>query len=281
MLSVTIWRRTLDPVILAAARLASDVIGGGAPTTVEQALDKGRDTVYDVFVVQLPGASFVLKRCPDEREADVYRAWFTGGGLPVPTLRAHVVSDDVNWLALEHLEGTQPRDPSTHGRAGEALAAVHAEFWGARPGVGLASRWEEDASAIGDESVSAVARELAARASEVPGTLGHGDFEPANVVMSRTRAGIVDWTQAAPRPYFLDLARYGYLRGDDRQPQLNLQDRAAFLSSYRASLASLVPDEERFGRDVLLGQAALFMQQVAAGDDNARQDLFRVVHELS
>lgn len=149
-------------------------------------------------------------------------------GVPCPEVCAVVAGEGYDVMLLEHVAGARlselPEAASMAAACGEVLAAVHevavAGFGNIEPtGRGVSDsleQWFVDdfeprfraASAVVDSDARAVIEQIwseldAARPllRQSAGSLAHGDFSPANLLVDRGRvAGLVDWESAKAGP---------------------------------------------------------------------------------
>ncbi len=207
---------------------------------------------------QLPAARGVKPEavCDPGRETWVYESVLAGDGVAdAPRLLSSgTLADGGRWLLLEwagSVDLGQVGDRAVWSEAAARLARMHA--WGEARVDGLvrgsALRWDDPALHLmwarrARDSYAGEKRDplaplwdryatVAERVAALPGTLVHGDLNAANVLVTRSPAGMrirfIDWETAGVGPGLLDLASLT----SGRLPE---KHRAAMLAAYRANL---------------------------------------------
>lgn len=185
-----------------------------------------------------------------EREAERARAAYAAGA-PSPAVLEVLAADDRFGVMFEYVQGpsmlqAMTEDPSRAPDLVRDLARAHAELHGL-PGEGLPPQREHLSRRIALSPLNHRLRTtvLAALAKLPDGdALCHGDFRPANVLLSSSGASIVDWFDAVCGHPAADVARtllllqYSKACGD------------AVIETTRSDLTALYLQEYRSVREV-------------------------------
>lgn len=173
-------------------------------------------SVYEgVWDVTADGARYILK-CAKEREAEVYRTFFTPPRSYAPALLGSTEWGGEEYLLLEYIAGEnlQRCTRAKLDAAIGALALMQSDFWQtaspAEAGLNFAESFSQRkkrrdflASALLEKHYD----EYLGLYERLPRTLCHDDLLPFNVIVSAGRAVFIDWEAGGILPYPASLAR--------------------------------------------------------------------------
>jgi uncharacterized protein (TIGR02172 family) len=154
-----------------------------------------------------------------QREFTISRA-IHGAGLPVPAVYEVIEVDGRPGIVFEHVHGHSlvkdvERKPWTLFAAARLLAELHARLHQCPAPAGLPSQrdqiahWVNRAPGVSDEHRDKARCHLA----QLPdgGCVCHGDFHPANILLTAKGPVIIDWSTATRGHPLADVARTSVL----------------------------------------------------------------------
>ena len=163
----------------------------------------------------------------------------TNAGLEVPRFHGTIRVAGRLGLVYEHIEGPSMLEmvlarPWTAWRMGRELARLHAAMHDA-DGTPLPDIRQAMALAIGRVAAADVRDAALRRLDELPdaSSVLHGDFHPANVLMTDAGPRIIDWLTAASGPAAADVARTLLLLRDTPLPRGMAPARRATVTMLR------------------------------------------------
>lgn len=219
------------------------------------------------------------------REVVAYSKFLREGDTGAPAFYGAIRDASSTTLLLERIEGTelyQLGDPEAWFAAARWLARLHARFHDATKATGLLDRdraWYEmrwqralEVADRSDEGSDARVAMLEAdyfgavdRLLELPRTIVHGEFYPANILVQSSPKGPrirpVDWEMAGLAPGVLDLAALVAGRWSEAQ-------RDAMTRAYRdATAAGAAGDDTAFRRSLDDARLVLAVQWLGWAED--------------
>ena len=244
-----------------------------APDAVCRFIDRRWNKVYDVYLVEKSGETYLLKMVKDRREASAHEAYFSGKSFAVPKLHRVIENTDGTFCLLyDYLDGTDAVGCSSEDAAhvGSALAEIqrHHLCAGGQTDQArwyfdryLSSNWKKFRKYL--EEYETTWKDAEARFYEAPQSLVHDDLLPINVLLGHGGPVIIDWATTGVYPYFLDLARFAYVHSDSVGPLLPARSAEAFLAAYYEGM-KLSPafdlDMGTFRRDVTISALYQYIQ---------------------
>lgn len=168
---------------------------------------------YDVWKVENEEEAAVLKRVSPE-ELAVYQVFFPEGGGGVPRIYGSVEYGNEIYMLMEFIEG-ETMSRCTREKlqlALDCLIQIQEAFWGNTELTNLCWNFEKRYAArekrlpYMDDLSEAYQAYLEADCS-IPRTLCNDDLLPFNVLISKTRAVMIDWEYAGILPYPCSIAR--------------------------------------------------------------------------
>ena len=183
-------------------------MGYPAPVSVTQFPNEEEGGFYQVWRVDYPGGSYVLKKAKGTEKA-LYSTYFSEACSYAPRLIASASLDRDDYLLLEYIPGNNlmrcSRDSLT--RTLDALIAMQDRYWGANmPQQALTSRRNRQ-QYLSDRRLEQAYSAFLEDCCAVPATLCHDDLLPFNVIDRGNRAVFIDWEVGGILPYPAPLAR--------------------------------------------------------------------------
>ena len=172
------------------------------------------DSSYDVWLIECQDARYVLK--PFKKfEPEIHSAFLSGSAY-APRILAKTHYDGCGYLLMEYADGEAimrfDRDSLT--KALDALISLQREHWDAKIGLDLGFNFERAldhrisrGKYLLDSQLEEAYAEFLKQFKSLSRTLCHDDLLPFNVLVSDTKATIVDWELAGILPYPTSLAR--------------------------------------------------------------------------
>ena len=193
------------------------------------------DSYYDVWLVECGDARYVLKPCKNF-EAQIYSAFFSGNVSYAPRLLAKTDLDGQGYILMEYAPGEAVMrfDRPSLIKAIDALVCLQNDNWNTtdsgRLGFDFEKALEHRISRgkyLLDDELEAAYADFLEQFKSLPRTLCHDDLLPFNVLVSDTKATIVDWELAGVLPYPTSFARliahceesddaFFYMKNDDK-----------------------------------------------------------------
>lgn len=170
---------------------------------------------YAVWKVCIDGKNYVLKQAK-EYEAEVYSVFLKNIPTGVPQLYAAADDHGKTYLLMEYIPGENLRVCSRPGLvlALDALIAIQDFYWEKhafdRAGYCYEKSLPERINRgkyLNDPELEKAYETYLKLYSTLPRTLCHDDLLPFNVLVTDTRAVIIDWEYAGMLPYPTALAR--------------------------------------------------------------------------
>lgn len=174
------------------------------------------DGLYDVWKVETPDASFVLK-CANECEFEAYKSFFEANPCYAPKLFGTTAYDGKNFILIEYIDGenlVRCRRESLRA-ALDALIKMQSDYWENAEFASCCQSFDKAlahcqnrAKYLFDAELERVYAEFLRIYQEIPRTLCHNDLLPFNVIVeNEKRAAFIDWEVCGILPYPASLAR--------------------------------------------------------------------------
>lgn len=179
---------------------------------------EGVDTVYNVYKIITDKETYILKKS-DDYEIEVYEKFLVDKNLPVPTLKGWTCVDNIKWILIEYIYGTDLRKfnkDMAYGCA-ESLSRIFNIYWQEdnseenkldnrfeRYWARINKRYE---CLINEPRLSSAYNVFLDRQLVCPRTLCNGDLLQYNVIDSNRGIVLIDWAFGGIMPYSLDIAR--------------------------------------------------------------------------
>lgn len=178
-------------------------MGYGSPLAVTQFQNEEDGGFYNVWRVDYPDQSFVLKRAKGQ-ELSHYRRWFAEPASFAP--RLYAATED--YMLMEYVPGNNLMKCSRDDLilALDSLIKMQKKHWDPTP-ISIPQNRLNRREYLRDPRLEAAYDAYLKIFSQVPGTLCHDDLLPFNVVISDGRAVFIDWEVAGILPYPTSLAR--------------------------------------------------------------------------
>lgn len=213
---------------------------------------------YDVFKIVYSGGAAILKLYDEapgafEREKKIYEMF--PEGMPVP----QVAGFSDGFMLSEFIPGDDLKvtTDKTAAAAGRSIAEIMNAFpfdgkYDRTEAEKLIARRKERAEFLQDEPLLSDAYAVYLdRLTDMPLTLGNGDFLPINCIYNGERVYIIDWEFGGFLPYALDIARLMAHAGEGRGYTYRMTDRQKqiFMDTIYENLLEK-PDRRTFDRDI-------------------------------
>lgn len=182
------------------------------PISVSRFQNEEDGSFYNVWHIEFPKQSFVLKRAKGE-EVAIYRAFFSSACSYAPRLCAAVRVDDADYLLIEYIPGKNLMRCRREDliRTIDSLIEMQNEHWMTADIVNSYERSlkarQNRRSYLHDQRLEATYDAFLEMFNAVPRTLCHDDFLPFNVLVTDDRAVFIDWEIGGILPYPTSLVR--------------------------------------------------------------------------
>lgn len=178
-------------------------MGYDEPLAVTQFKNEEDGEFYNVWRVDYPGQSFVVKQAKGQ-ELENYKKWFSTPAVYAP--RLYAVAED--YLLMEYVPGNDlcrcNREDLT--LALDSMIRMQEQHWSPANNLIPESR-KNRRNYLMDPRLEAAYDAYLKAFTEMPQSLCHDDLLPFNVVISGERAVFIDWEVAGMLPYPTSLAR--------------------------------------------------------------------------
>jgi len=179
---------------------------------------EGVDRTYNVYKIISDDKTYILKKT-DKYEVEVYEKFLENKNLPVPKLEGWAYFNNVRWILIEYIAGTDLRmfnEDMAYGCA-DSLSRIFNMYWQENDFKDneLDNRFERYWTRINKRSKCLINEQKLFSAYDVfldrqlvcPRTLCNGDFLQCNAIESNEGIVLIDWAFAGIMPYSLDIAR--------------------------------------------------------------------------
>lgn len=170
---------------------------------------------YAVWKITSKNLCFVLKEAK-VYEFHIYKTFFEAPHPSVPRLFATAQYENKDYLLMEYVEGQTlfRLDRSNLPSVLDALIGLQENFWNfpepqemCNPFKKILARRIERGTHLKDATLEEAYQGYLQQFKTLPRTLCHDDLLPFNVIVSDTRAVMIDWEIAGILPYPTSLAR--------------------------------------------------------------------------
>ncbi|WP_066498232.1 phosphotransferase [Abyssisolibacter fermentans] len=179
---------------------------------------EGVDRTYNVYKITVDKQTYILKKS-DDKEIEVYENFLADKNLPVPKLEGWTCVNNIKWILIEYIAGTDLRmfnKDMAYGCA-DSLSRIFNQYWqeGDFKENKLDNRFERYWTRINKRgeclknelTLASAYRIFLDRQLVCPRTLCNGDFLQCNAIKSDEGIILINWTFAGIMPYSLDVAR--------------------------------------------------------------------------
>lgn len=250
----------------------------------------GADRSYNVYKITSDNKTYILKKS-DDNEIGVYENYLTGKSLPVPRFEGLTSINNIKWILIEYIAGTDLRKftkDMAYGCA-DSLSRIYNIYWQDKGYEGNKSdnRFERYWARINKRSeclrnepkLSSAFHVFLDRQLECPRTLCNGDFLQCNAIKSNDGIILIDWAFAGIMPYSLDLARLISHGSEKYSPfpfYMSDEYRRIFLKGVYDKLL-YKPDYKQFIWDVILSclnECIEFIEEYLNDEYDERDEIF-------
>lgn len=184
----------------------------GTPISIRQFPREEDESLYDVWRVDYPEQSFVLKKAKGQ-ELELYKTFFREPCAYTPRLYATANSDDSDYILMEYIPGADlmhcNRKKLSH--ALDSLIDMQRTYWMADDSIGSYDKSldgrQNRVKYLHNQRLEAAYNAYLQEFTSLPRTLCHDDLLPFNVIVSDCRAVFIDWEVGGILPYPTSLAR--------------------------------------------------------------------------
>jgi len=179
-----------------------------APVSVKQFPHEEGDGFYNVWRVDYPEATYVLKQAKG-KEAEIYKRYLNAPCKFAPLCIEETIFSNQHYLLLEYVPGHNITNCSREDLIPvlDSMIAMQSKFWGAKmEGNALQSRFTRG-KYLADTRLERAYFAYLEDCEQIPAALCHDDLLPFNVVLSDSRAVFIDWEVGGILPYPTSLAR--------------------------------------------------------------------------
>lgn len=250
----------------------------------------GEHKRYDVFRIDHPGGTHVLKHFSEEAHYEAEKAAYQTlpEGLPVPRVLGFLDG----YMLAEYIPGgdLKEADDESIAAAAKSLAEIMNSFPFREDGDVSVREVEADyrrdrlASLLGEPLLMQAYVVFLERLGTMPLTFGNGDFLPINCILNHQRVYIVDWEYSGFMPYTLDIARFIAHAGENGAVfpyRMSEAQKALFIDTVYSSLKEK-PDRAVFDRDVrlaLFDEYVMVLKYFLGNPELERDEQFREYYE--
>ena len=173
------------------------------------------ESYYDVWLINCKDARYVLKPAKNY-EPQVYSMFLSGNVSYAPHLLASTTYDGRDYILIDYVEGEAIThfDRNSLTKALDALICFQNDHWNNKENTDVGFTFEKAlehrlsrGKHLLDAELEAVYSEFLEQFKSLHRTLCHDDLLPFNVLVSDSKAIIVDWEFAGILPYPTSLAR--------------------------------------------------------------------------
>ena len=261
---------------------------------IERFCDDGEGEInrYNVFKVNNvndDNQEYVLKKS-DEKEIFVYQELLEGKGFNVPKFYGSVEENDIKWILIEYIQGTDLRDFNKEMAiaCAESITKVMNTYWQNNSEDFVKNkiddRFERYYDRINERAKCLENEELIKKAYDVfierqlicPRTLCNGDFLQFNGIYKNGKVSVIDWAFAGIMPYSLDIARLITHGTEDKRAfpfYMNDELRKNFIEEVYSRLL-YKPNKEQYLYDIKLAMLNECVEFIEAElhDENLERD---------
>lgn len=173
---------------------------------------EGLDRAYNVYKITADKQDYILKKS-DDNEIGVYEKFLKGKNLPVPNFYGWTCFNNIKWILIEYISGTDLRRFNKYMASGcaDSLSRIFNMYWQENnfEENKLDNRFERywtrinkrSECLINEPKLSSAYRVFLDRQLVCPRTLCNGDFLQCNAIESNTDIILIDWAFAGIMPY--------------------------------------------------------------------------------
>lgn len=194
-------------------RILSQMGYGRKPLSVTQFPNEESEGFYNVWRVDFPGQSFVVKQAKGGHELKIYQSFLSQPCDYAPRLFSACNVDGTDYLLMEYIPGNNLMQCNRKDliRTLDSLINMQQTYWMDKdPSKSYARSIEKRqnrAKFLYDAQLKVAYDAYLREYASMPRTLCHDDLLPFNVIITNEKAVFIDWEVAGILPYPTSIAR--------------------------------------------------------------------------